>query len=255
MSMEMSYWLNCSVSVCDEGCVFNGFFCFSTSSPSIIFKKTKFESLSIYKSIHKKQQHKQRTMSSTNPTLIKVTDKEEVEAMRLKAEEMLIFIGYKWDEKIKDWVDSEGNDEEMRWKAEETLRFMGYKWNEKNKDWVDSEDEDEESEDEESEAEEDKYDGDDWHWVYGKMIVDNEDEDTGVEWKDVVLNIAGGGDHWENWIMRPKMNYIENKDGLHPQHGKVLIQSSCGKYLSFQDKDYECDEDEIECEYEFAVEC
>ena len=101
---------------------------------------------------------------------------------------------------------------------------------------------------------EDKYDGDDWYWVYGKMIVDNEDEDTGEEWKDVVLNIAGGGDHWENWIMRPTMNYIENKDGLHPQHGKVLIQSSCGKYLSFQDKDYECDEDEIECDYELCVE-
>jgi len=100
----------------------------------------------------------------------------------------------------------------------------------------------------------DKYDGDDWQWVYGKMIVDNEDEDTGEEWKDVVLCIAAGGDHWENWIMRPTMNYIENKDGLHPQHGKVLVQSSCGKYVSFQDKDYERDEDECICEYEFAVE-
>jgi hypothetical protein len=67
--------------------------------------------------------------------------------------------------------------------------------------------------------------------------------------------MAGGGDHWENWIMTPTMNYIENKDGLHPQHGKVLIQSSCGKYLSFQDKDYECEGDECICDYEFAVEC
>ena len=109
--------------------------------------------------------------------------------------------------------------------------------------------------DTESEEETDKYDGDDWRWVYGKMIVDNEDEDTDEEWKDVVLNIAGGGDHWENWIMRPTMNYIENKDGLHPQHGKVLVQSSCGKYLSFQDKDYVPDDGECICEYEISVEC
>ena len=107
---------------------------------------------------------------------------------------------------------------------------------------------------EESEAEEDKYDGDDWHWVYGKMIVDNEDE-LSANIPDVVLNIAGGGDHWENWIMRPTMNYIENKDGLHPQHGKVLVQSSCGKYLSFQDKDYVPDDGECICEYEISVEC
>ena len=99
----------------------------------------------------------------------------------------------------------------------------------------------------------DKYDGDDWAWVYGKMIVDSEDE-LSANIPDVVFNIVGGGDHWENWIMRPTMNYIENKDGLHPQHGKVLVQSSCGKYLSFQDKDYECDDDECICEYEFAVE-
>jgi hypothetical protein len=107
--------------------------------------------------------------------------------------------------------------------------------------------------DTESEEETNKYDGDDWRWVYGKMIVDNEDEDTGEEWKDVVLNIAGGGDHWENWIMRPTMNYIENKDGLHPQHGKVLIQSSCGKYLSFQYEDYECEGDECICDYDYCV--
>ena len=105
----------------------------------------------------------------------------------------------------------------------------------------------------ESEDEELKYDGDDWCWCYGKMIVDNEDEDTGEEWKDVVLCISGGGDHWENWIMRPSMNYIENKDGLHPQRGKVMVQSSCGKYLSFQDKGYECDEDECICEYEYCI--
>jgi hypothetical protein len=101
---------------------------------------------------------------------------------------------------------------------------------------------------ENSEAEEDKYDGDDWKWVYGKMIVKNDDG-----FDDVVLCIAGGGDHWENWIMRPSMNYIENKDGLHPQRGQVLIQSSCGKYLSFQDEDYVCEGDECMCEYEHCV--
>ena len=128
-------------------------------------------------------------------------------------------------------------------------------WCEKNEMWRWEDDGFEEESEEESEEETDKYDGDGWNWVYGKMIVDNEDEDTGEEWKDVVLNIAGGGDHWENWIMRPTMNYIENKNGLHPQHGKVLVQSSCGKYLSFQDKDYECEEDECICEYEDCVEC
>ena len=97
----------------------------------------------------------------------------------------------------------------------------------------------------------DKYDGDDWGWVYGKNIVDAEDE-VG-EWKDVVLCMAGGGDHWENYIMSPTMNYIENKDGKHPQRNKVLVQSSCGKYVSFQDEDYKCEEDECICEYENCV--
>jgi len=91
----------------------------------------------------------------------------------------------------------------------------------------------------------DKYDGDDWGWVYGKMIVDMEDGD-----KEVVLCMGGGVHLWENYIMSPTMNYIENKSGKHPQHGKVLVQSSCGKYVSFQDKDYNCEEDEIICEYE-----
>ena len=103
----------------------------------------------------------------------------------------------------------------------------------------------------ESEEEEtDKYDGDDWRWVYGKMKVKNDDG-----FDDVVLCMAGGGDHWENWIMRPSMNYIENTNGLHPQHGKDLIQSSCGKYVSFQDKDYVPDDGECIVEYEIAVEC
>ena len=101
----------------------------------------------------------------------------------------------------------------------------------------------------ESEEEKDKYDGDDWHWVYGNTIVEQE------EYKEFVLIMAGGGDHWENWTMTPTMNYIVNKDGKHPQHGQVLVQSSCGKYVSFQDKDYECDEDECIIEYEIAVEC
>ncbi len=82
------------------------------------------------------------------------------------------------------------------------------------------------------------------------MTVKNEDG-----FDDVVLCMAGGGDHWENWIMRPNMNYIENKKGLHPQHGKVLVQSSCGKYVSFQDKDYVPDDGECIIEYEIAVEC
>ncbi len=55
--------------------------------------------------------------------------------------------------------------------------------------------------------------------------------------------------------MRPNMNYIENKKGLHPQHGKVLVQSSCGKYVSFQDKDYVPDDGECIIEYEISVEC
>ena len=101
---------------------------------------------------------------------------------------------------------------------------------------------------EESDVEEDKYDGDDWRWVYGKNIIEQE------EYKEVVLIMAGGGDHWENWTMTPNMNYIVNKDGKHPQHGQVLVQSSCGKYVSFQDEDYVCEGDECICEYEHCVE-
>ncbi len=101
----------------------------------------------------------------------------------------------------------------------------------------------------EEEVEVDKYDGDDWGWVYGKMCVD-----TDEEYKEVVLCMAGGGDHWENYIMTPTMNYIENKDGRHPQNDKVLVQSSCGKYVSFQDKDYEFEGDETDCQYHHCVE-
>ena len=108
--------------------------------------------------------------------------------------------------------------------------------------------------DTESEEETEKYDGDDWRWVYGKTVVDKEDEDTGEEWKEVVLCMAGGGDHWENWIMTPTTNYIENKDGRCPQGGLLLIQSSCGKYLSFQYQDYECEGDECICNYDYDVE-
>ena len=110
---------------------------------------------------------------------------------------------------------------------------------------IDYEDELYESEDEDDDA--DKYDGDDWGWVYGKNIVEQE------EYKEVVLVISGGGDHWENYIMSPTMNYIKNKDGKHPQRDKVLVQSSCGKYVSFQDKDYVPDDGECICEYEHAV--
>ena len=94
----------------------------------------------------------------------------------------------------------------------------------------------------------DKYDGDDWGWVYGKNIVEQK------EYKEVVLVMSGGGDHWENYTMTPTMNYIVNKDGKHPQRDKkFLVQSSCGKYVSFQDKDYVPDEDECICEYDDCV--
>jgi hypothetical protein len=112
--------------------------------------------------------------------------------------------------------------------------------------WEIPDDEEDESE-EESEEETDKYDGDEWRWVYGKNIIEQE------EYKEVVLIMAGGGDHWENWTMTPTMNYIVNKDGKHPQHGKVLVQSSCGNYVSFQDKDYVPDDGECICEYEHCV--
>ena len=107
-----------------------------------------------------------------------------------------------------------------------------------------------ESEDEDDDA--DKYDGDEWGWVYGKNIVEQEDEETGEEYKEVVLCMAGGGDHWENYIMTPTMNYIENKYGKYPDSG-FLVQSSCGNYVSFQDKDYKCDDGEIICEYDDCV--
>ena len=110
---------------------------------------------------------------------------------------------------------------------------------------IDYEEELHESEDEDDDA--DKYDGDDWGWVYGKNIVEQE------EYKEVVLVISGGGDHWENYTMTPTMNYIVNKDGKHPQRDKFLVQSSCGKYVSFQDKDYKCEEDETICEYDDCV--
>jgi len=95
-----------------------------------------------------------------------------------------------------------------------------------------------------------KYSGDDWGYVYGKMCAHTNDGD-----KDVVLCMASGGSHWENYIMTPTMNYIENISGKHPQRGQILIQSDCCKYLSFQpEEDYDCEGDETICEYHDCVE-
>jgi hypothetical protein len=51
---------------------------------------------------------------------------------------------------------------------------------------------------------------DDWVWCYGSKY-DQEDQ----EW---IYNIAGGGDHWENWIVGKEKCYIENKKGREEVH-------------------------------------
>lgn len=51
---------------------------------------------------------------------------------------------------------------------------------------------------------------DDWVWCYGGWY---KEEDQ--EW---IYCIAGGGDHWENWIVGKDKCYIENKKGREEVH-------------------------------------
>ena len=65
---------------------------------------------------------------------------------------------------------------------------------------------------------------DDWVWCYGSMRVTDEDDEDDQEY---VFNIAGGGDHWENWIVTKDKCYIENKKGREEVHTFGVCPRGC----------------------------
>ena len=91
----------------------------------------------------------------------------------------------------------------------------------------------------------DKYDGDDWAWGYGFTVKNGEYR----------INMAGGGDHWEDYVIKKDGCFIHNKDGMK----KVRTFISCpeGNYLKvveLGDPDYELDEGETDM-FEMVKEC
>jgi len=70
----------------------------------------------------------------------------------------------------------------------------------------------------------DKYeDGDDWDWGYGYIVKDGEYR----------IHMAGGGDHWEDYVMDKNGCFIHNKEGKK----KVFTFVSCpeGNYIKVWD--------------------
>ena len=70
----------------------------------------------------------------------------------------------------------------------------------------------------------DKYeDGDDWDWGYGYIV-------GGGEYR---IHMAGGGDHWEDYVMDKNGCFIHNKEGKK----KVFTFVSCpaGNYIKVWD--------------------
>lgn len=103
----------------------------------------------------------------------------------------------------------------------------------------------------ESESEEEektKYDGDDWAYGYGFTVKDGEYR----------ICMAGGGDHWEDYVMNKNGCFIHNKDGKK----KVRTFISCpeGNYIkvyyyeSVLEGDIKLDEGETDM-YEMVKEC
>ena len=83
-----------------------------------------------------------------------------------------------------------------------------------------------ESDEEDSDDEElSKYEKDDsgWVWAYGYTIKDGEYR----------INISGGGDHWEDYVITKNGCFIHNKEGKK----KVFTFVSCpeGKYIKVWD--------------------
>ena len=102
-------------------------------------------------------------------------------------------------------------------------------------------------EDSESEEEEEKtkYDGDDWAYGYGFTT-------TNGEYR---INMAGGGDHWEDYVINKDGCFIHN--GCGESQVRTFISSPEGSYVKavfLADPEYELEEGETDM-YEMVQEC
>tara|TARA_R110000823_G_scaffold102760_1_gene220008 strand:- start:101 stop:385 length:285 start_codon:yes stop_codon:yes gene_type:complete len=84
-----------------------------------------------------------------------------------------------------------------------------------------------------------------WGWCYGKNKKQNEDE-----YDEFHLIMAGGGDHWWNYVVRPNNIYILSKSGYEKIDG-ILVQSDCGNYLAVKENELCLHEDECIIEYDY----
>ena len=102
--------------------------------------------------------------------------------------------------------------------------------------------------DEESESEEEektKYDLDDWAYGYGFTVKDGEYR----------INMAGGGDHWEDYVINKDGCFIHN--GCGESQVRTFISSPEGSYVKavfLADPEYELEEGETDM-YEMVQEC
>ena len=97
-----------------------------------------------------------------------------------------------------------------------------------------------------NEYKETKYDGDDWAYGYGFTLKDGEYR----------INMAGGGDHWFDYVMNKNGCFIHNKDGM--KKVKTFISCPEGNYTKCVSvgEDYFLDDGETETDmYEMVKEC
>ena len=90
-----------------------------------------------------------------------------------------------------------------------------------------------------------KYDGDDWSPGYGFMVKNGEYR----------ITLAGGGAHWEDYVITKDRCYIHNTHGEHKV--KTFISCPDGNYMKviyLGDPDYELEEGETDM-YEMVKEC
>ena len=102
----------------------------------------------------------------------------------------------------------------------------------------------EEEESESEEEEETKYDADDWARCYGFTTKDGEYR----------MNMAGGGSHWEDYVITRDRNFIHNKDG--EKKVKTFISCPESNYVRIVSigEDYKLEEGETDM-YEMVQEC
>ena len=86
-------------------------------------------------------------------------------------------------------------------------------------------------------------DDDDWDSGYGFSIKDGK----------YTIYMAGGGSHWENYVINKDGVYVENTDGMRKIDG-ILVSCPEGDYVAEKPSDYELKEGETDY-YEMIQEC